>query len=79
MCEQTNDIWYLELKISYTKARKKSEKKAWGITDWRELRCIRNDKALMEQLVYRYDLQKSTDIVILAVTKSVNLGKRVTY
>jgi hypothetical protein len=44
-----------------------------------ELRCIRNDKALMEQLVYRYDLQKSTDIVILAVTKSVNLGKRVTY
>ena len=54
-------------------------KRAWGITDWMELRCIRNDKALMEQLVYRYDLQKSTDIVILAVTKSVKLGKRVTY
>lgn len=79
MCEQTNDIWYLELKISYTKARKKVVKRAWGITDWMELRCIRNDKALMEQLVYRYDLQKSTDIVILAVTKSVKLGKRVTY
>lgn len=79
MCEQTNDIWYLELKISYTKARKKVVKRAWGIADWMELRCIRNDKALMEQLVYRYDLQKSTDIVILAVTKSVNLGKRVTY
>jgi hypothetical protein len=79
MCEQTNDIWYLELKISYTKARKRSEKKAWGITDWRELRCIRNDKKLMDQLIYRYDLHKATDIVILAVTKSVNLGKRLTY
>jgi len=79
MCEHTNDIWYLELKISYTKARKKAVKKGWGIAMWMELRCIRNDKALMEQLIYRYDLHKATDIVILAVTKSVNLGKRLTY